>query len=147
MGCFGGLGWMMDRMGALPIYRAMDQNDQEPEAVRQANPQSLRSLAEGRYSCLFPEGESHDSPYLLELKTAAARFYYQARQLQEAGHHNPVLRLRGVEVTTQAEPCSHSGAVGGGEVCLRSRRRPLLAAALTIGLLERNQSLQQRQVE
>ena len=90
-----GLGWMMKKMGAVPIYRAMDQANQDPAARRKANTESLKSLASavagGGFSCLFPEGDSHDAPYLLDLKTGAARFYYQARQLQESGHPNPVI--------------------------------------------------------
>ena len=90
-----GLGWMMKKMGAVPIYRAMDRGNTDPEARRQANTESLKALAaavaEGRYSCLFPEGDSHDSPYLLDLKTGAARFYYQARELKDPDQPDPVI--------------------------------------------------------
>ncbi len=89
------LGWAMRNLGVVPIYRAMDQGDASPEERRKANQKSLEALAsevaEGRFSCLFPEGDSHDLPYLMELKTGAARFYYQARQLQEPGQPVPVL--------------------------------------------------------
>ncbi|MFT5683620.1 MAG: 1-acyl-sn-glycerol-3-phosphate acyltransferase [Myxococcota bacterium] len=90
-----GLGWMMKKMGAVPIYRAMDQKTKDPESRHKANSKSLNALAsavaQGRYSCLFPEGDSHDSPYLLDLKTGAARFYYEARKLKAEGHENPVI--------------------------------------------------------
>jgi 1-acyl-sn-glycerol-3-phosphate acyltransferase len=90
-----GLGWMMKKMGAVPIYRAMDKSSLDEEARRKANDDSLNALAsavaEGRYSCLFPEGDSHDAPYLLDLKTGAARFYYQARQLKREGLDDPVI--------------------------------------------------------
>lgn len=90
-----GLGWMMKKMGAVPIYRSMDKSAQSPEERRKANTNSLKSLAaavaDGRYSCLFPEGDSHDAPYLLDLKTGAARFYYQARELQQEGFESPVI--------------------------------------------------------
>ncbi|MDG1480129.1 MAG: 1-acyl-sn-glycerol-3-phosphate acyltransferase [Myxococcota bacterium] len=90
-----GLGWMMKKMGAVPIYRAMDQQRADPEARRKANNKSLNALAsavaQGRYSCLFPEGDSHDSPNLLDLKTGAARFYYQARTLKAEGSEDPVI--------------------------------------------------------
>ena len=81
-----GLGWLMRSMGAVPIYRAMDAGrSADPGERRAANMRSLDALAQavvgGRYSCLFPEGDSHDAPHLLELKTGAARFYYRARQL------------------------------------------------------------------
>ncbi len=90
-----GLGWAMRNLGVVPIYRAQDAGGASPEERREANKKSLEALAQevadGRFSCLFPEGDSHDLPYLLELKTGAARFYYQARQLQPAGAPVPVI--------------------------------------------------------
>lgn len=83
------LGMMMRAIGTVPIYRAMDQKNADPETRRKANLASLDALANevagGSYSCLFPEGDSHDNPNLLELKTGAARFYYRARQLSPEG--------------------------------------------------------------
>ena len=82
-----GLGQLMRAMGAVPIYRAQDAGggDGDPAARREANLRSLDALAgavvQGRFSCLFPEGDSHDAPHLLELKTGAARFYYRAQEL------------------------------------------------------------------
>lgn len=82
-----GLGQLMRAMGAVPIYRAQDRPSGAvpPEERQAANLRSLDALAGavvgGRFSCLFPEGDSHDAPHLLELKTGAARFYYRAREL------------------------------------------------------------------
>lgn len=81
------LGQLMRAAGAVPVYRAQDASGLTPEQRRIANTKSLDALAEqvaaGSFSCLFPEGDSHDSPGLLELKSGAARFYYRARQLKE----------------------------------------------------------------
>lgn len=82
------LGWIMRSVGTVPIYRAQDAGEgADPEARRIANQKSLDALAEqlvrGSFTCLFPEGDSHDAPHLLELKTGVARFYYRARQLSE----------------------------------------------------------------
>ena len=89
------LGLLMRAIGTVPIYRAMDQANADPEARRQANLASLDALAHevagGSYSCLFPEGDSHDQSSLLELKTGAARFYYRARQLAPADAPPPVI--------------------------------------------------------
>lgn len=89
------LGFLMRSLGVVPIYRAMDAGSATPEERRAANQKSLEALAAevaaGRFACLFPEGDSHDAPYLLELKTGAARFYYQARQLIAPGQPLPVI--------------------------------------------------------
>lgn len=89
------LGWIMKSVGTVPIYRAQDTADQDPEARRAANQKSLDSLSDaivgGRFSALFPEGVSHDAPHLRELKTGVARFYYRARQRQAEGAPAPVV--------------------------------------------------------
>lgn len=82
------LGQVMKAAGTVPIYRAQDAGA-DAGSRRAQNARSLDALAErvagGSYSCLFPEGDSHDAPHLLRLKTGAARFYYRARELAAAG--------------------------------------------------------------
>ncbi|NOY25245.1 MAG: hypothetical protein GXP62_05175 [Oligoflexia bacterium] len=89
------LGQLMRAMGAVPIYRGQDSAQMDPAARRQANTRSLDALADrvadGSFSCLFPEGDSHDNPDLLELRTGAARFYFRARELQEDPDKMPVI--------------------------------------------------------
>lgn len=79
------LGFVLRRLGTVPIYRAVDAAKGDPSARRAANRRSLDALAEsianGSYAALFPEGISHDAPHLAELKTGAARLYYRARAL------------------------------------------------------------------
>ncbi|MFK7986066.1 MAG: 1-acyl-sn-glycerol-3-phosphate acyltransferase [Sandaracinaceae bacterium] len=82
------LGWIMRSVGTVPIFRAQDAGQRaDPAARRLANQRSLDALAEqlvkGSFTCLFPEGDSHDAPHLLALKTGVARFYYRARQLSD----------------------------------------------------------------
>lgn len=87
------LGQLMRAVGTVPIFRAQDGGDLEER--RRKNQQSLDAMsgcvAAGSFTCLFPEGDSHDAPYLLDLKTGAARFYYRARQLQPPGAPPPVI--------------------------------------------------------
>ncbi len=82
------LGWLLRRLGTVPIYRAMDGDRGNPQARKNANAMSLdalaREVARGSFSALFPEGISHDAPHLTELKTGAARLYYRARALSAA---------------------------------------------------------------
>lgn len=76
------LGWLMRGVGAVPVYRAADAKGAGADR-RAKNEQSLAALAGaiagGSFAALFPEGVSHDAPRMMELKTGAARLYYQAR--------------------------------------------------------------------
>ncbi len=89
------LGSLLRRIGTVPIYRARDLGEMSEDNRRAANRKSLDALAgeiaRGSYSALFPEGVSHDEPFLKGLKTGAARLYYRARQLQPEGSKPPVI--------------------------------------------------------
>ncbi len=89
------LGTLLRRIGTVPIYRARDLGEMSEDNRRAANRRSLDALAteiaRGSYSALFPEGVSHDEPFLQGLKTGAARLYYRARQLQPEGAPPPVI--------------------------------------------------------
>ena len=79
------VGRLMRALGTVPIYRASDLKDADDEARRKGNRQSLDAMAQavcdGGFAALFPEGVSHDDPFLQVLKTGAARLYYRAKQL------------------------------------------------------------------
>ena len=88
------LGWVVRSLGAVPIFRASDQRGRlSADERRAANEKSLDALAQavcdGRFAALFPEGLSHDAPYLMELRAGAARLYYRARSLD--GEAAPVI--------------------------------------------------------
>ena len=80
------VGALMRGLGTVPIYRAQDAGG-DPAARRAANDRSLGALADavagGRFAALFPEGVSHDAPFLQDVKTGAARLFLRARA--EAG--------------------------------------------------------------
>ena len=101
------LGWLMRAIGTVPIFRAGDTRQMSVEARREANLTSLDALAgrvaAGSFSCLFPEGESHDEPHPLDLKTGAARFYYRARQLSKPGGEPPVIQPVGLHYDAKRE--------------------------------------------
>ena len=88
------LGFVLRRLGTVPIFRAVDSSRGDPTARRAANRRSLdalaQAIADGSFAALFPEGISHDAPHLAELKTGAARLYYRARALR-AGQSPPVI--------------------------------------------------------
>jgi 1-acyl-sn-glycerol-3-phosphate acyltransferase len=89
------LGWLMRGVGAVPIYRAMDAKGGAGGDRKAQNRQSLGRLsaavASGSFAALFPEGVSHDAPHLMDLKTGAARLYYDARAATPAGAPTPVI--------------------------------------------------------
>ncbi len=90
------VGALMRALGTVPIFRASDLKNQSDEARRAGNRKSLdamaNAVADGRFAALFPEGVSHDDPFLKELKTGAARLFYRARQLCAAdGRIPPVI--------------------------------------------------------
>jgi 1-acyl-sn-glycerol-3-phosphate acyltransferase len=89
------IGQIMRALGTVPIYRAADLKDADDETRRQANRKSLDALAQavcdGGFAALFPEGVSHDDPFLQELKTGAARLYYRAKQLSGPNGVSPVI--------------------------------------------------------
>ncbi len=89
------VGWLMRRIGAIPIYRTQDLSKMSRSEAMKANQTSLEALSEelasGSFSALFPEGISHDEPHLTEIKTGAARLYYRARSLAPSDSAPPVI--------------------------------------------------------
>ncbi len=94
------LGRLLRVLGTVPIYRPQDaplsgEPGRDEAARREANRRSLDALAGavagGSFAALFPEGDSHDEPHLLDLRPGAARLYLRARELTPAGRPPPVL--------------------------------------------------------
>jgi glycerol-3-phosphate O-acyltransferase/dihydroxyacetone phosphate acyltransferase len=90
------LGWLLQQLGAVPIYRRRDAGAGTSTADRQtANRQAIDALAQaiakGSCSALFPEGTSHDDPHLLQLKAGAAHLFYRAVELTPEGAPLPVI--------------------------------------------------------
>jgi 1-acyl-sn-glycerol-3-phosphate acyltransferase len=75
------LGSILDRLGAIPVYRQQDQNHQ---SKGKANLKSLELAAEklraGGWVLIFPEGVSEQGLSLKPLKTGAARLGFLANQ-------------------------------------------------------------------
>jgi glycerol-3-phosphate O-acyltransferase/dihydroxyacetone phosphate acyltransferase len=85
------LGWLMRGLGTVPIKRPQEASG-SAEARRQANEAAVDALAtavaDGSFSCLFPEGTSHDASHLLELRPGAARLVLRA---MERGTGKPMI--------------------------------------------------------
>lgn len=71
-----GLGSIARAINALPVYRRVDGADtSKNQNMFQAVDEALR---DGECICIFPEGTSHDEPFLLPIKTGAARMALSA---------------------------------------------------------------------
>jgi 1-acyl-sn-glycerol-3-phosphate acyltransferase len=70
-------GWLLKRLGALPVYRKQDHPGQmaKNEGTLET---AATALAEGKAITIFPEGRSHSEPQLSEIKTGAARIAFRA---------------------------------------------------------------------
>ncbi len=100
-------GRMMRLVGAVPIYRHRDMTDGASDEERRAsNRRSIdalaKAVAEGGFSALFPEGRSHDQPYIHQLKTGAAHLYYRACELADGGGPRPVIIPVGLHYTKKS---------------------------------------------
>ena len=71
-----GLGWFLDRIGAIPVYRAEDGSTAGNAQMFSA---AFDALATGATIALFPEGRANDAPSLAPIKTGAARLALGAR--------------------------------------------------------------------
>ena len=89
------LGRVMKAVGEVPIYRRQDLKGMSVQEQRERNQEGLDALADrigaGSFSALFPEGDSHDAPFLQELKSGAARIFYRARALTPEERPPPVI--------------------------------------------------------
>lgn len=85
-----GLGWLLDRAGAVPIIRRKDSPDKDASANAAVFDRIATHLAGGGNILIFPEGTSHSEPRLAPLRTGAARMLLAADE------------RRGVPLTFQA---------------------------------------------
>lgn len=77
------IGSILDRMGAIPVFRAQDYQAGDRPDNRESLSAAAAKLAEGRLILIFPEGVSKTGLSLKPLKTGAARLGFQALENQE----------------------------------------------------------------
>ena len=73
-----GLGWLMDRAGAVPIVRRKDEPGKDVGANAGTFARIATHLGRGGNVLIFPEGVSHSEPHLVPLRTGAARMLLAA---------------------------------------------------------------------
>ncbi len=71
------IGFLVKRLGALPVYRKQDDPTQMAKNAGTLDA-AAGALVDGRCITIFPEGKSHSEPQLQELKTGAARIALMA---------------------------------------------------------------------
>jgi glycerol-3-phosphate O-acyltransferase / dihydroxyacetone phosphate acyltransferase len=80
---------LLRHVGVVPLRRAADETNRAGTLDPGRNEGAFRAvhdaLARGRVALIFPEGISHDEPYLAPLRTGAARIALGARD--DAGIH------------------------------------------------------------
>lgn len=64
------IGWFIRTFQGIPVYRA---GESDPKRNAETFAAARAILARGGWLALFPEGVSHNNPYLMPLKTGAAR--------------------------------------------------------------------------
>lgn len=70
------LGWLMRRIGAIPVVRRMDAEGKvDYEAFFSS---CVKTLAAGESIVIFPEGQSLPQPHMKSLRTGAARLFFLA---------------------------------------------------------------------
>jgi 1-acyl-sn-glycerol-3-phosphate acyltransferase len=65
-----GVGWFLDRIGAITVHRARDGGTTGNAEMFSS---AYDALEQGEIIAIFPEGEVHDQPFLGPVKTGAAR--------------------------------------------------------------------------
>lgn len=90
-------------LGMIPVFRKQDMKENDPAAQDVHRHEKTFSRVEetfvdGDSVLIFPEGKSHDSPHLLELKSGAARML-----LQSESHHDFRLGLSWLPVSLDFE--------------------------------------------
>ena len=77
------MGWFLDRVGAIPVYRRMDDADTSRNVEMFSA--AIAVLQQGESLALFPEGKMHADPNLGEIKTGAARLALGAYESGTSG--------------------------------------------------------------
>lgn len=67
------IGFLIRALDSIPVYRKQDEGEGASSRNRETFERSAELLRRGGTIAICPEGVSHDSPYLLPLKTGAAR--------------------------------------------------------------------------
>ena len=87
------LGSILDRLGAIPIYRRQDSHGENKPDNRTSMSIASRKLNDGAFVLIFPEGVSEVGLSLKPLKTGAARLGFQALADGDWDNEAPIIPI------------------------------------------------------
>ena len=76
------LGGILDQLGAIPVYRRQDFEQDQNSGNRQAFEAAVKKLGQSAHILIFPEGVSQPGLSLKPIKTGAARLALQTMEAQ-----------------------------------------------------------------
>src|SRR3712207_6746956 len=80
------VGFLICALDSIPVYRKQDEGEGASSRNRETFERSAELLRRGGTIAICPEGVSHNEPYLLPLKTGAARIALgAAEEMSKAG--------------------------------------------------------------
>ena len=79
------IGFFVRALDSIPVYRKQDEGDGAASRNRETFERSAELLTRGGTIAICPEGASHSEPYLLPLKTGAARIALGAASAMRKG--------------------------------------------------------------
>jgi 1-acyl-sn-glycerol-3-phosphate acyltransferase len=80
------IGFLIRALDSIPVYRKQDEGEGASSRNRETFERSAELLGRGGTIAICPEGVSHNEPYLLPLKTGAARIALgAAAEMRKAG--------------------------------------------------------------
>src|SRR3712207_3182591 len=89
------VGFLIRALDSIPVYRKQDEGDGASSRNRETFERSAELLRRGGTIAICPEGVSHNEPYLLPLKSGAARIALGAVSVKdEGGGEAPPLDLK-----------------------------------------------------
>ena len=101
------IGFLIRALDSIPVYRKQDEGEGASSRNRETFERSAELLRRGGTIAICPEGASHSEPYLLPLKTGAARIALgaaSAMRKAEGGRAKAEGRAGGGEATTGRVP-------------------------------------------
>jgi 1-acyl-sn-glycerol-3-phosphate acyltransferase len=99
------IGFFVRALDSIPVYRKQDEGDDTSSRNRETFERAAALLRRGGTIAICPEGASHSEPYLLPLKSGAARIALGAVSVKDEGGS---VKGEGGSVKTEGDAAGHS---------------------------------------
>ncbi|MFL6285905.1 MAG: lysophospholipid acyltransferase family protein [Pyrinomonadaceae bacterium] len=104
------IGFLIRALDSIPVYRKQDEGEGASSRNRETFERSAELLTRGGTIAICPEGASHSEPYLLPLKTGAARIALGAAsemRKAEGGRRKAEVKAEYGTMNDESEPSLH----------------------------------------